>query len=130
MANEVADFLSNNSGDFNPGFKFTEPGETCKGTIIGDPHIVDGMDLNDKPQRSLVVDIETAEGAFALWLPSGKGVTRSVSKAAPDGLAAGGKLAVKYTGDGEPPKPGFHPPKLFEAKYEAPAAAAVDLSDF
>ena len=45
------------------------------------------------------------------------------------GLVTGGKIAVKYTGDGEPSKPGFNPPKLFEARYEAPKDS-VDLDEF
>ena len=129
---ETADFLDSNAGDFHPAFKFVNAGDTCKGTVAGDPHIVDGTDLNGNPQRSLVVDVDTDDGTFALWLPSGKGVTRAVAKAVKGtgatGLAEGGKLAVKYTGDGEVSKPGFNPPKLFEARYEAPAP--VDLDEF
>lgn len=130
---EVSEFLDQNAGDFNPGFKFTTPGDTCKGVIEGTPRVVDNEDLNGNPQRSLVVDVATDDGTFALWLPSGKGVTRAVAKATKaagvSGLVDGGKLAVKYTGDGEPSKPGFSPPKLFEAKYEEPKDS-VDLEDF
>lgn len=130
---DVSDFLDQNTGDFNPGFKFTNPGDTCKGVISSTPRIVDNEDLNGKPQRSLVLDIDTDDGTFALWLPSNKGITRAVSKAVKDsgatGMAEGGKLAVKYTGDGEPSKPGFNPPKLFEARYEAPKDT-VDLDEF
>ena len=131
---DTADFLDANTGDFNPAFKFANPGDTCKGTVIGAPHIVDGEDLNKNPQKSLVVDVDTDDGTFALWLPSGKGVTRAVAKAVKGtgatGLAEGGKLAVKYTGDGEVTKAGFNPPKLFEARYEAPAPSPVDLDGF
>ena len=130
---DVTDFLDQNTGDFNPGFKFTDPGDTCKGTVAGTPRVVDNEDLNGRPQRSLVLDVDTEDGTFALWLPSGKGITRAVAKAVKDAgataLIEGGKLAVKYTGDGEPSKPGFNPPKLFESRYEAPKDS-VDLDEF
>lgn len=130
---DVSDFLDQNTGDFSPGFKFANVGDTCKGVVVGAPRIVDNTDLNGNPQRSLVVDVDTDDGTFAVWLPSGKGITRAVSKAVKDagatGIVEGAKLAVKYTGNGEATKPGFSPPKLFEAKYEAPKDS-VDLEDF
>lgn len=43
------------------------------------------------------------------------------------GLEIGGKLAVKYIGDGDPPARGMNAPKLFKVWYEAPARAAVDI---
>lgn len=131
---DTADFLNENAGDFNPAFKFATPGDTIKGTIVGAPRIVDGEDLNGRPQKSLVVDIEADDGTWAVWLPSGKGVTRAVAKAAKEagaaGVAEGGTLAIRYTGDGEPSKPGFNPPKLFEARYTPPAPSSVDLDEF
>jgi hypothetical protein len=43
------------------------------------------------------------------------------------GLAIGGKLAVKYVGDGEA-QARMNPPKLYKAKYEPPVQS-VDLDD-
>jgi hypothetical protein len=131
---EVDEFLAASNYESHPGFKFTEVGQTCKGTIVSEPRVVETDDLNGGRSKKLVLDVETAEGTFSLWLPANRKITTAVSQAVKEagatGLAQGGKIAVKFTGEGEQLKVGFNPPKLFTAKYEAPAkVVAVDDMD-
>ena len=52
---------------------------------------------------------------------------RSVSK---DVIRNGGKIAVRYTGDGEQKMKGFNAPKLYRVWYEAPAQELPDDAPF
>lgn len=131
MSNDVSEFLAASDFESHPGFKFNEVGQTCKGTIIGTPRVVETDDLSGGRSKKLVLDVQTADGTFSLWLPANKSITKAVAAAVKEagatGVAEGGKIAVKFTGEGTPPKPGYNAPKLFSAKYEAPAnAVAMD----
>lgn len=130
------EFLSQNrSFDSNPSFKFDRVGATCEGTVIDEPRVVETDDLDGGRSRKLVVDIDTAEGPFSLWLPAQRRITSAISDAVREsgatGLAPGGVLKVQFTEEGEPSKPGFNPPKFFRAKYTPPAPTTpVDLDEF
>lgn len=126
------EFVQETDYESHPGFKFSTVGQVCKGTIVSEPRMVETEDIGTKKRtRKLVLDVETAEGTFSLWLPvGGKSISKAVVKACKDagvpGPAKGGKIAVKYDSDGTPPQPGFNPPKLFKAQYEPPATT-IDL---
>ena len=47
-------------------------------------------------------------------------VRQAIRKAKHNGSLVGGVLAVKYEGNGEPPRAGFNAPKLYRAQYTAP----------
>lgn len=96
-----------------------------------------------KQKMLLIVTLQTDErdpgdpddtGIRTLWLggwdflpKTGIGaVAKAVHEAGAKRLEIGGTLAVAYTGDGEPPQPGYHPPKEFAAAYKPPVAG-VDL---
>jgi hypothetical protein len=136
MTDNPDEFLAQNrTFDSHPSFKFDAVGATCEGTICDDPRVVETDDLDGGRSRKLVVDIDTAEGTYSLWLPAQRRITSAISdavrEAGASGLQAGGTLKVQFTGEGEPSKPGFNPPKLFRARYTPPAPSTpVDLDEF
>jgi len=58
-------------------------------------------------------------------------VRDAIKAAGASKIEVGGTLAVRYVGDGEPPKRGLNAPKEYKAKYEAPTGqtTAVDPED-
>jgi len=58
-----------------------------------------------------------------------KAVAQAVRQAGAKGLEAGGKLLIKYSGDGEATQRGFNPPKLYQARYRPPAAEATPVPE-
>jgi hypothetical protein len=58
-----------------------------------------------------------------------RAVAQAVRQSGAKGLEVGGKLMVKYTGDGKASKRGFNPPKLYEAKYRAPTGEPVAVPE-
>ena len=69
---------------------------------------------NDNGMRNLYVSSKGMKDAIAA----------AVKKAGATGLAVGGTLGVKYVRDGEAKNAGMNPPKVYGAKYEAPAAGS------
>jgi hypothetical protein len=127
--------------------KFEKPGATVKGAIARKPELQQQRDFDSgkpltwddgAPRQQIKVVLVTAEkddsddsGERALYLKGGllKAVQAAVKKAGAKGLEVGGKLAVKYTGDGEK-KGKLNPAKLYAAAYEAPdPLAAVAASE-
>ena len=132
-----------------PSFKFDEVGKTAKGPILsldmqqqkdfstGKPKF---WDNTGEPMMQLRVVLQTDErdpsitdddGQRALYLKgeSQKAVRDAVREAGARSIDVGGTLTLKYTGDGEPAAKGLNPPKLFKAKYVAPAPSSVDADD-
>jgi hypothetical protein len=58
-----------------------------------------------------------------------RAVAQAVRAASAPGLEVGGKLLIKYVADGKAARRGFKPPKLYEAKYRAPAREATPVAD-
>lgn len=126
-----------------PSAKFPHVGATVKGTVL-DFRVEQARDFDTKtlrtwddgnPVMQLVVTLQTDErdpdkeaddGSRALY------ALGQMLKAVRDavrphgGLAQGGTLAVRYTGDGEPSRRGLNPPKQYRAEYHPPARR-VDL---
>lgn len=136
------DFLMSGGGKTA---SFPEPGTVVRGTVLNaEPRqqrdFDNGQPLtwdDGKPRMELVVTLQTKDvdpddesddGVRVLYAKANmlKAIKEAVRPHG--GIAIGGELAVKYTGDGEQKKRGFNPPKLYKAQYEAPAKT-VSLDD-
>jgi hypothetical protein len=135
------DFLNQGSGSGHPGVKFPEIGAEVKGTIVAEPKVVKTPNLSDgalEPKLVLEVltEVETyvsdgnkgtttvKDEIVAVWINKGwmSGALRdAVQKAGANGVFEGGRVHIRYSGDGEK-KPGRTPAKLYEASYKAPPA--------
>ena len=128
------------SGGGAPAAKFPEPGATIKGTIE-DAMVSQQTDLDGKPKtwddgnprQQLVVTLATDERDSSLDDDNGsrrvfiKGamltaLKDALKKAGAKNIEVGGTLAIKYTEDGVPTKPGFNAPKLYLCQYKAPVS--------
>lgn len=56
-------------------------------------------------------------------------IRTAVRQAGARGLEVGGKLLVKFSGEGTPTRRGLNPPKLYEARYRAPEAQPVPVPE-
>lgn len=133
-----------------PAAKFESPGDAVKG-IVEAAEVTQQTDIktgqpktwdNGDPMMQLVVTLQTDlddgdddDGRRKLYLRGSKpdsslgAVKGAIRDAKAKGLEVGGELVLQYTGDGQPTQRGFNPPKLYRAKYTAPAPidqAAVD----
>lgn len=126
-------------------FKFAEIGDTVEGeiadvvtaqstTIDGEPETwADGS-----PKMQIVLTVKTGlnesdddDGLRKVYVKGNLfAELRNAVKASGARLAVGGGFKARYDSDGEPPKRGYSPPKLFKVKYTPPAPRAVDLDDF
>lgn len=141
MLDEVNQMLTQSGA---PACKFPNVGDTHKGTITaakkrqqtdmktGRPLEWDNGDL----RWEIVITIDTGDadenGETCRRLFARGGMLKAIREAVAEAgskLEIGGELVVRYTGDGEPSQRGFNAPKLYKAKYTAPAPAAVDLDD-
>lgn len=126
--------------------KFPEIGTVHKGAItsltqrqstkFGTNELEWWDDAKTQPKKEVVITLQTDERDADDSTDDGKRVlyvSGNMLKAIKVALAGrvpevDGILAVKYTGDGTPSKPGYNPPKQYEAKYTPPAPVAdVDL---
>jgi hypothetical protein len=131
-----------------PTAKFPTPGTVVKGTILREPEARQQRDFKTKlpdtwkdgsPKMMVVVQLQTDDrdpsindddGIRQLYIDRKelkRAVADAVRAAGANGLHTGGRLAVKYTADGEPID-GNNPPKLFAAMYEPPAAGGLDFN--
>lgn len=134
MANEVADFIDNNSGGGGaPSFKFANVGDTLKGTIKR-LAVVTTTDNNTKESvKNLVINVETDdEEEFTLWIKPSQllqALSEALNKAGIKSteMAPGDRIAVEFY-DTKPTK--LSPQKLYRVKYKAaPRAANINLDD-
>lgn len=121
---------------------FKEKGAKVSGIVARKPEVQQQRDFDSgkpltwddgKPREQIKVvlstdlrDDEDDDGERAVYLKGGmlKAVREAVKAAGEKGIAAGGKLAIKYVKDGER-KGKLNPPKIYAAKYEAPDPMAV-----
>lgn len=138
--NSVNDLLN---GGGIPSAKFPTVGTVVKGTIVSaktsQQRDMDTDELktwNDgSPMMQIEIVLQTDErdpevedddGQRKLWVKGGMmTAVKAAIKKANSKLEAGGTLAVKYSGNGEPKKKGYNPPKQYVAEY-APAPAVSD----
>jgi hypothetical protein len=135
------------SGGGAPSAKFPTIGTTVKGEVVSatvsQQTDIDGTPKtwdDGNPRQQLVVtlatderdpEVEGDEGHRRLFV---KGQMLAALKdalrtAGVKTLAEGGTLAVQYQLDGEQKKAGFTAPKVYVARYRAPAAEAVVVGD-
>jgi hypothetical protein len=123
------DFLS--SGNSLPAISFREVGDRAEGVITNTRKLEDrDMDgelrtwPNGDPKHVWVFDIDTDEGAAAIWV-RGNMVTaiKEAASKAKISTMIGAKLTVEHHALGEPAKKGYNAPKLYRAKMEAGQAA-------
>jgi hypothetical protein len=124
-----------------PAARFDTIGDTASGTITA----LDTQQVRDfatgnprtypdgNPIMQIVATLNGDDGEnFRIFFKPAirEAVRNAVTAAGADGLEVGGKLAVRYTSD-EPvvSGTGFNPKKLYQAKYEPPAPAAVSVDD-
>lgn len=120
---------------------FLQIGATTSGVISEAPEVRQQSDMasgepkvwsNGDPMLQLVVtlqteerrqDIEDDDGRRRIYIKSNmkNAVRDAVKKAGAKQLLVGGKLAVRYVADGEVSQRGFNAPKMYQARYEAPA---------
>lgn len=128
---------------------FKNIGDVVEGTIAAPPTLRQQTDIdsgkpktwdNGDPVMQLVVQLQTNEredpdddGLRNLYVSGGfkraslqKAVADAIRTAKASGLAVGGRLAVKFTGEEPPQKKGMNPAKLYAAKYTPPSDAFLD----
>lgn len=128
---------------------FSKIGDSVSGVILAKPEVQQQRDFttgepkvysdgNPRLQIRVVLSTEQRDpedpddnGERAVYIKGAmqKAVAAAVRKAGATGLQVGGKLAIKYTGDGVPAQRGLNPPKLFAARYEAPADVPVPVAE-
>ena len=131
-----------------PSFKFETISDTARGSIVSlemqqqrDFTTQQPMTWDDgRPRMQLRIvlatdanDGEDDDGHRAIYVKGNmqQAIRDAIRAAGAQKIEVGGTLAVRYDGDGEPPKRGLNAPKLYKAKYEPPMAqtTAVDADD-
>lgn len=124
------------AGGGAPVAKFPTIGTTHVGTIThlearqqrdfdkGEPLTWD----DGSPRMELVITIDNAGEESRLFMKGAmlsalRDEIRRLGLKKPE---VGGKLAVKYSHDGENKNPKLNPPKMYQVAYEPPAVAAVE----
>ncbi|WNM74149.1 hypothetical protein SEA_NERGAL_58 [Mycobacterium Phage Nergal] len=141
MSNDSYDFLA---GGGVPSGKFKAHGDTVGGPIAVEPSQTQQTNMDGdlltwpdgSPRMQLVVTVQTDnrdpsieddDGKRRLFIKGEmkKAVQQAVIAAGARGLDVGGELHVTYVGDGEPARRGLTAPKLYQARYIKPSAAAL-----
>ena len=128
---------------------FQAIGDAVVGFIIRQPDVQQQRDFNTgqpkfwsdgNPMMQLRVVLMTEQrdpedpedsGERAVYIRGNmqKAVAQAVRQAGAKGLEAGGKLLIKYSGDGEATQRGFNPPKLYQARYRPPVTEATPVPE-
>lgn len=125
---DVASFLE--ESEAYPAFKFENVGDAIAGTIVSNPRLAEVSKLGTTTGETvtkLLINLETPAGIFTVWVNrgnQGRAVSEAVKAAGARELEVGGKLMISFTGIGQAKQAGYNPPKLYEARYKAPAAPA------
>ncbi|MGW4388234.1 hypothetical protein [Streptomyces sp. NPDC004685] len=132
-----------------PTAKFPTPGTVVGGRILEPPTIEQQRDIktgehktwaNGDPMMQLVVTVQTDQRDPAIEDDDGKrrifvkgvmknAIADAVRVTGAKGLEVGGSLWVKYTHDGVAKERGMSPPKQYDAKYTAAAAAHLGVTE-
>jgi len=153
MSNEVEEFLSGGS----KSFKFEDLNDVVEGVIESvavrqQTNVETGEPLfwtDGQPKKQLVVTLQTdirdsddddgirtiyaKGGNYQAKTGSGKSmkdaIVDALKQAKAKNLEVGARLKVGYTGIGQKTKAAYSAPKLYTAKYTAPAPPAVSEDD-
>ena len=120
--------------------KFNNIGDTTKIKITGleereQTDFISGAPINwadGKPKMQFVftgIDQDTQEETRIFAKGFMLGAIKDALVAAEANLEAGGILAVKFSHEDEPSKPGLNPAKRYVAQYQAPKAASISADD-
>jgi hypothetical protein len=145
MTISVENFL--NSGGA-PAAKFPNIGSVVKGTVeeasvAQQTDFATGAPLtwdDGSPRMQLVITLATEERDPSIDNDTGKrrvfvkgqmltAVKEAIRQAGAKSIEVGDTLAIQYKSDGEPPKAGFHAPKIYAAQYKVGAASSVSVED-
>ena len=118
--------------------KFEEIGATTTGKITEPPETTQQLDFDTQeplfwksgqPRVALVVTLDTEDSDEPVKLFAKgemlKAIKSAVREAKATALLPGGSLWVQYSGDGEPTRRGYTPPKLYKAAYDPPKTQAT-----
>jgi len=128
---------------------FKNVGDQVVGHIMRQPEVQQQRDFDSgemkvwsdgNPMMQLKVVLMTEEhdpedpedsGERAVYIRGNmqRAVAQAVRQAAAPGLEVGGKLLIKYSGNGTAARRGLNPPKLYEARYRAPEAPPVTVPE-
>jgi hypothetical protein len=126
--------------------KFETIGTVVTGTIVKEPVVQQQTDIttgepkywsDGKPREQLQVVLATQQrdpndpsddGHRALYVRGEltKAVRAAIRASGAKGIEVGGTMTVTYTGNGQPPKPGFSGAKLFDVTYAPPLPQAAN----
>jgi len=126
--------------------KFETIGTAITGTIVKEPVVQQQTDIttgepkywsDGKPREQLQVILATQQrdpsdpsddGHRALYVRGEltKAVRAAIKASGAKGIEVGGTMTVTYTGNGQPPKPGFSGAKLFAVTYAPPLPQAAN----
>jgi len=126
--------------------RFDNVGDSITGTITTPPEVKQQTNFdtgkpefwdNGDPKMQLVVTLATDlrdptdaedDGTRRLYVKAKlqQAVRDAVRASSAIGLEVGGRLTVTYSGDGEAPRKGANPPKLYTATYIPAASVALD----
>jgi hypothetical protein len=122
-----------------PAFKFDAVGATAKGVVVAAKKVQQTDIQSNKPEfwpsgepkLQLVVTLkqDNGEETRVFCKPNARAAIQDAVKKSGGSFLAGGKLAIRYTGDEPSDKAGMSPKKLFAAQYEPPAAGASAVDD-
>lgn len=140
MASETDEFMDEADFEKHDAFftKDTPVGSVLKGTVVEAPRVIETEDIGSTTRsKKLVLAVRDDSGkTWSLWVKKGAlatAVAAAVKKVVGENASKvpqkGSKLAVKFTGLGTASKPGFNPPKQWQAAYEAPPAAAEGVDE-
>lgn len=127
---DAEEFLAS-GGPKLPAVKFTNIGDTAKGTITSVKKTEDRDPAgnlkkwdNGDPRYVWIITLDDAQNIWA----RGQMVNaiRDAAKKAGASTLVGCELAVKYVGNGEQKKAGYSAPKQFAAQVKVAAPAASD----
>lgn len=114
-----------------PNFKFDTIGKAVAGTIVFPPEDRQALEYGTRkpkfwpdgnPVMQTKIVLETpADGRVAVYAQGRmvQAIRAALAEAEAADVEVGGTLAIKYSHDGEA-KAGGQPPKMYEAKYQAP----------
>ena len=103
------------------GVKFEEVGDHVAG-VISFATIEDGLDLNKKPVRNRILDIEGNDGEVRrLYIKRGQmsiEFGKALREAGRDEPVVGDKVAVELVEFRPPTQKGFNPQKIYRVDYK------------
>jgi hypothetical protein len=128
---------------------FQNVGDSVVGFIVHQPEVQQQRDFetgepkfwsDGNPMMQLRVVLQTEvrdpedpedSGERALYVRGNmqRAVAQAVRQAGAKGLEVGGKLLIKYSGDGKATRRGLNAPKLYEARYRQPSPEATRVPE-